>query len=529
MFKALLKKQLYELLALYFSNAKNGKRRTKAGMAALVALFIVLFSAVGVTFYGMLDAIAAGLIAAGLDWLFFSLAAIMAILFGTIGSVFSTYSGLYHAKDNELLLAMPIHPMKILASRMVPIAVSSFVYSSIPWIPTLIRYAVSEHGSALSLISGVIMTVFITFIVTTVSCALGWIVALISGKLKNKSALTVIISLVLIGGYYFLSYKLTDYIGSIVANGEKIGDALRKWAYPIYQIGMGAAGDIVGLLITAGLTFAVFALCVLILSRNFIRIVTTNSGSKKKVYREKSAKAASPARALFRRELKRFTSSSTYMLNCGLGLIFIPAVTIVLFVKSDITAKITAEIPDAAGFIHVILCALLCLMASTCMISAPSVSLEGKSLWIVRSLPVRTEDVLFAKVRLHLTICLPPVTVCTVLCGIAADADALTAAAMTACSTAFTVTAALAGLWFNLLKPNLSWTSEMIPVKQGASVVITMFGGWALALAVGGLYFLLSSIEGWLYLLMWTAVLTAVCAALVRVIKTKGKELFETL
>ena len=43
-----------------------------------------------------------------MGWLYFAIMGLMAILLGAFGSVFNTYSGLYLAKDNDLLLSMPI-------------------------------------------------------------------------------------------------------------------------------------------------------------------------------------------------------------------------------------------------------------------------------------------------------------------------------------------------------------------------------------------------------------------------------------
>ena len=44
---------------------------------------------------------------------------------------------------------------------------------------------------------------------------------------------------------------------------------------------------------------------------------------------------------------------------------------------------------------------------------------------------------------------------------------------------------ALAALWLGLLMPNLTWTSEIAPIKQGGAVAISLLGGWVFAAAVG--------------------------------------------
>ena len=53
------------------------------------------------------------------------------------------------------------------------------------------------------------------------------------------------------------------------------------------------------------------------------------------------------------------------------------------------------------------------MIASINDISAPSVSLEGKTLWLVQALPVSPWQVLKAKLKLHLILTLPPAAVLT--------------------------------------------------------------------------------------------------------------------
>ena len=57
--------------------------------------------------------------AAGMGWLYFALMGLMAMFLGAFGSVFNTYSSLYLAKDNDLLLSLPIPVRIIMASRLV--------------------------------------------------------------------------------------------------------------------------------------------------------------------------------------------------------------------------------------------------------------------------------------------------------------------------------------------------------------------------------------------------------------------------
>ena len=57
--------------------------------------------------------------------------------------------------------------------------------------------------------------------------------------------------------------------------------------------------------------------------------------------------------------------------------------------------------------------------------TAASVSLEGKNLWIVRSLPVDTRLVLKAKLNVAMTLYIPTVLICGTLFNIALKPDPL--------------------------------------------------------------------------------------------------------
>ena len=86
------------------------------------------------------------------------------------------------------------------------------------------------------------------------------------------------------------------------------------------------------------------------------------------------------------------------------------------------------------------------------------------------------------------------------------------------------------GLFINLKMPNLNWTSEIVPIKQSMGVVIALFGGWAIIVALGGLFFLLKnvfSVEA--YFALVCGMLLASCVLLLRWLQTRGARIFETL
>ncbi len=59
-----------------------------------------------------------------------------------------------------------------------------------------------------------------------------------------------------------------------------------------------------------------------------------------------------------------------------------------------------------------LVCGMVCTIAAMNFITAPSVSLEGGTLWLLQSLPVTPQQVLQAKVELQLLLTLPAAWLC---------------------------------------------------------------------------------------------------------------------
>ena len=163
-------------------------------------------------------------------------------------------------------------------------------------------------------------------------------------------------------------------------------------------------------------------------------------------------------------------------------------------------------------------------------ISAPSVSLEGKNLWLVQVLPVSGWQVLKAKLKLHLLLTLPPAAVLTISALIVFQPDVEYMILIPLTVVAFIVTMALFGLFMNLKAPNLNWTNEAVPIKQSLSVTAALFGGWVLIIGFGALYFaLVSFVTSFIYLICVCAILVTVSALLLVWMKKKGIKILAAL
>ena len=531
MLKTLVKKQLMEIFRSYFYNAKTNRKRSRAGIAAYILLFVVLMAGVmGGMFTGVSLFLCPPLAQAGMDWLYFALMSLLAIFLGAFGSVFNTYSGLYFAKDNDLLLSLPIPVRTLMASRLLSVYLMGLMYSAIVIVPAVIVYWVTVSAAPMAILGGVLLTALISVFVLTLSCALGWVVAKVSRRLKHKSIITVIVSLAGLGIYYFFVFKAQTAIEQLVANAALYGEKIRGAARPLYVLGAAGTGDGVSMLLSAAAVLALFALMWAVLSRSFLQITTAAGGAGKAVYREKAVRRQSADAALFRKELARFTASPNYILNCGLGILLLPVAGILLLWKGgEVVPLLDAVFGARGGCAEVLLCTGICAIASMNDMATPSVSLEGKSLWLAQSLPVAPQQVLRAKLRVQLALTAVPALVpIACMAGIRPLTPALALAAVTALG--YIAFSACLGLTLGVKRASFTWTNELIPIKQSLAVMIALFGGWLYALALAGLYLW----QGWrlgaaAYLALFAVATLLAAALLYRWLSTKGARRFAEL
>ena len=528
MFKALLKKQFMELGAFLTNDRKTGGRRSPKATVGFALFFGGILLLMMFSFGMMAWPLAQAMVPVGQGWLYFLSMELMALLMAVIMGAFAGYSGLFAAKDNELLLAMPIPPWMILTVRLLTLLTTNFMCVLLAWVPTVFVYTLHAETLLGAVLSALPMAVFLAGISAVLSAIIGWVVAEVSGRVRNKNAVVVVLSLVFMGGYFVGMQKLQSTLQSLLRGLSDDADARAK-AGLLYHLGHAAEGDGLALLVFGVVVLAAMAAFCGVLGRQYLRLMTTKRGVKKAVYHAKVTQKSSLRKALLRRELLHLTSSPAYLLNCALGTVMLGIVGGVFLVKAEqIYVHASERIPEE--FLPLLLCAIVCGGLAANLLAAPAVSLEGKSFWIIRSLPVTAWQTLRAKLDLHLLLTAVPAAFCT-LCGGAAFraglGELLLVLLVVLLFSGFT---ACFDLMAGLLWPNLHWVSETAVIKQSLSGMAALFGSWAagLLLTVGG-FALLRILPGTGVLVVCACLLAAADALLLHWLKGQGCRRLEEL
>ena len=536
MVRLLIKKEMKNLFRTYFVNQKSGKGYSKSKTIGFICLFGFLLLVLMGMFFGMALSMAGPLVSMGIGWFYFAIMGMMALALGVFGDVFNTYAMLYKAKDNELLLSLPIPPSKILVSRMVVVFLLGMLYESLVFVPAMVGFWITGGGKycniPLAIISQVLIYLFLGVFITTLTCLLGWIVALISNKLKHKNIAVIFFSIVFFGLYYFVCMRLNDFINALLLNAEAFSNNVKSVFYPSYAFGMAGIGNILDTLIFVAFSLVTFIIAVYLLSISFRKITTSSSSSTKTKYRGFTAKRNSVYWAVCKMEGRRFISIPTYTLNAGLGLIIMPVLLVLLIFKIDTLKPLLDMVKgtEYAPMIPMVCSMMVATMVSMDCGSAPSMSLEGKSIWILQSSPIDASSVMRGKIDFHFYLNIIPAVVLAFFGSIVLGLGAMDVALVTIYVIAFTYLISSCGMMIGTMRANLNWSNPVIPIKQSMAVMITLFGGWIVAIIYpAGWYLMRSFMPPMVWKVFMTLLIIIFDVFCYRWCVTKGAKAFKEL
>lgn len=494
MLKLLLKTRLLAMLDRVGGQKKSKKAATKGKLALMVLIGLVVLILVAGLFSRLIEPLYTGYRDAGLTWLLYAMAGGLACALSLVFTMFYAQGAIFEAKDNELLLSMPIPPSAILGSRMAALYILNLLFSLTVMGAVGALRATDGGLQALNVIIFVVCIPLLALIGTTLSCLLGWLVSLITRRMRRKALFSLLLSLVFMCFYFYAMLGLSEHLQTIMANSGSIADAFRKVLLPFYAMAMAITeGNLTQLLIFAACCVAPFALVYFVLSRSFIRIVTTKVGAKRTEYKGGALKESSVIWSLAKKDMTRFFNSSTYMLNCGLGLVFSLILAIATLVSGNallgFLLKAYTRMEDPGVLAPYLVPVVLGVLVGMAYLCAPSISVEGKNFWILDSLPLKVKDILKSKLLFHLVIAVPFSLVSSLLVVIAMPMTAMQAVivflfplmAHVFCATVSMVTA--------LYTAKLDFPSEAKAVKSTVCSLVPMVATAAVSLAPSILYF----------------------------------------
>jgi len=392
-------------------------------------------------------------------------------------------------------------------------------------------YGIKTSGGPLYYVFVAISTFFIPLIPIAIGAFLAYVLGRISSKFRSTNIILLIGSFALFIGIMVGSTMLgsinAEQVQSTIPTVTALNDVLFWTKFYIAALRNTSVLYLAAFILVSVVVFGVF---VALFSRGFKSI---NSKMSEKFrasnYKMTKLKVSAPIKALYIKELKFYFSSYIYVVNTAFGVVMMTIFSLGVAVFGKDTVAKVLEIPMADAYLPGVIAMVFAFCISFTFTTAASVSLEGKSLWIIRSLPVRTESILWSKVLVNLTLTVPALLINTIIVQFAFRMDIATILALLCVSLLYCVVEPLIGLLINLYFPKLEWTTQVAVVKQSASVLLATLFSFISIILPTVVFVMLKPARISLYLMGVSAVLLVLGGVLIKVVNTLGVKKFEGL
>ena len=469
--------------------ANTGKRkrrvRSALGAAAIIA-FVGLYLS-GVYSWMLLEVLSP----LRMEALLFMLMGLGSLVMGLLYTSFAVKTAVFGGDDNDLLLSMPVSSTTLMLSRITAIFGESLLFTFFMLVPAGVACAIASHGRVGADVGFwlrlLIAVVSLPLLDTALSLVFGAVIAAVSNRITKKGIGQTLVMGVFLAGVFYLSFNMSFAVEKLALNAAKVRTSLgvvRPVAWMADGI-MGSWGDILRF---AACCAAPFALAVFVMGKLYRKAVTAfASQAARSDYRLSRQRSAGQTKALLGKEARRFFGTANYFWNAGLGFVMLIAACVALVVKRGTVASLLemGELPSPA-LLPLIAMGFMGFCLSTGMIAAPSVSLEGRSLWILREAPVTARTLLAVKTGFQLIVALPCILIamtCVALSRVLTPGQCLLTLAF---GLLYELGHAAFGMLIGLRFAKLDAANEAQVIKQSMLSFLSMFAPMAsLAVACG--------------------------------------------
>ncbi len=528
-FFALLKVSVKSMLLSSVSNSRGrGRKKAATGVGA-----IVLIAFLGLYMSGLYSTMLMQVLSpVHMEVLVFVFMGMAALVGGLLFTAFAVKGVVFGGKDNDLLLSMPVSATALMASRVTAIYFENLLFSVFVLGPAgAVCAFMTQSGvghSVLFWVRLVVAVLALPLLDTALSVLFGALVAFLSARVsKGVLGQNIVMALYLVAVFWF-AFNLSGMIEGLAANAAGVKESL-SWAAPILWMADGIMGDWVKLLLFVLCCAVPFALVVFGLGRVYRKAVTAFAArSARSDYKLSAQSASGQKKALLLMECKRLFGIPMYFWNSCLGLIMLVAAGVAALVMQHDLRGFMAMVGDALPVMP--LAALVmgfCL--SMCVIAAPSISLEGKYLWILREAPVDEKSLLRLKTGFQLLFSVPCTLAAGVCLTIALELSAADGAVLLLAMLLFDLGHAAFGMLVGLAFPKLDAVNETVVVKQSLAVFLGMLVPMAALGLCALLYWLGGMVSAWAALALPLALLALCAAACVLILAKKGPAMLRAL
>ena len=487
-------KKLYSLLRASMTSDMNLfkiKTRKSGKRDILISLFIAGYLMFMI--WGSANSLFEKLSPMHIQYIMLSVFAFGISVMTLMEGVYKTGPLIFNCKDDQLLLSLPIKRRTVLFVRVFKFYVFEILFNSLFLLPIMIAYI--RWADTLSwtyFLTSFVMLFLLPIIPIVISCFIGAIISNVSSRFKYKNIIQIILSMVFLLGILLISYNMNTVTQYLIKNVSSINDFIIKIYYPagIYAK-LVTDFNILDLLVFILINVGIFILSIYILSKFYFKI---NSRMKRVITSKKvninklNIRARSKTMSLIKKELTTFFKIPVFIINSGFALVLFIICTIVIVFKFDSIMPILINEENGLGLskdiimnnLSVLIFLLISVTSYMTSITNSVISLEGRNINILKSLPISGKCILMSKIYSCLVITTPVLFVGSIILFIKFKISFIEMILLLILIILIPLVSHFIGLIVNLKYPKLDATNSAEVVKQSISSFISVMIGMIL-------------------------------------------------
>jgi len=229
------------------------------------------------------------------------------------------------------------------------------------------------------------------------------------------------------------------------------------------------------------IAIAFFYVAILIFSKDFSiihgRLAEVKTLNNFEVNNMDVMKKQSQVGALMKKEFSFLIKTPAYLINCYFSVIgyFIFSVFSLFMDNEDVLRSIgLSGIGADKGLMIYYIAIASVFVVATCTANASSISLEGKYVYILKSLPVDTLDILSSKILFQIFLSLPPTLIATTILSFTAKIPMMGYFQILVLTILVSFASSQMHLMTNLIFPKMDWNTETEVVKRSLSSILSI-------------------------------------------------------
>lgn len=475
-FLSLIKANLTEGMNIFKISTKKKNIFTRILLPIIIAFILMA------TMYSYADIITKKLAPNKMEYASLTIFIIVTSIVTMVEGVYKSGNLLFNCKDDNLLFSLPIKRNTILFIRVLKFYIFELIFNSLFLVPTMAVYVRYANPSASFYFTSIIGLFLFPIIPILVSCVIGTIITFVASKFKGKNIIQTILTMGFLLFIIYFSQNFDNVIKNIAQNATSVNNFITKIYYPAgAYIELITEFNVVTLLEFILINICIFAITIIVIGKIYFNINSSAKSIKKRKSNKKyKIKSLSPMSSLIKKEFSRFINSPVFITNAGFGLVLFICGAILMAVKFD--GFISMLYKGNTGistnrYITIIFFGFICFTSFMTSITSSMISLEGKSINILKSLPIKSYTIIKSKILTAILIMIPFILVGDIIVFIKYSFDFFNMVFILLASILLPLVSETIGIIINLKYPRMDAQNDTEVVKQSMSSAISVFLG----------------------------------------------------